>query len=105
MGADRDVDRAVRQPGHDLLAGIPGHPVGQQFDTQRAVAEEVAGIGHQQAADQLPHAGGVLLGEHLGRRHQGTLVPALHGGEQHRHGHDRLARPDVALQQTVHRVR
>ena len=46
----------------------------------------------------------MLLGEHLGRRHQRSLVPALHGGEQGGDGDDRLAGADVALQQPVHRV-
>ena len=46
----------------------------------------------------------VLLGEHLGRRHQRALVPALHGGQQRGDGDDGLARADVALQQPVHRV-
>ena len=53
----------------------------------------------------LPHAGGVLLGEHLGRRHQRALVAALHGDEHRADRHEGLARADVALQQAVHRVR
>ena len=52
-----------------------------------------------------PDTGDVLLGEHLGRRHQRTLVAALHRRQQRRHGDDRLAGADVALQQPVHRVR
>ena len=62
-------------------------------------------IGHGHPVEQGAHAGGVLLGEHLGRRHQRALVTALHRGEQRRDGHDRLAGADVALQQPVHRVR
>ena len=46
----------------------------------------------------------MLLGEHLGRRHQGTLVTALHGDQQRRDGDDGLAGTDVALQQPVHRL-
>ena len=63
------------------------------------------GVGHLEPGEQSPDAGGVLLGEHLGRRHQRPLVAALHGGQQRRHGDHRLARADVALQQPVHRVR
>ena len=47
---------------------------------------------------------GVLLGQHLGGRHERALVAALHGGEQGADGDDRLARADVALQQPVHGV-
>ena len=46
----------------------------------------------------------MLLGEHLGRRHERALVPALHRGEQGGDGDDGLAGADVALQQPVHRV-
>ena len=47
----------------------------------------------------------VLLGEHLGRRHERALVAALHRGEQRGERDDRLARADLALQQPVHRRR
>ena len=104
-GADHDVDRAVGEPGEHVLALGAGDPVREQLDAQRTLAEQVVGIGHADAGEQRPHAGGVLLGQHLGRRHQRALVPALHRGEQRRHGHDRLAGADVALQQPVHRVR
>ena len=61
--------------------------------------------GTSRPVQQPPDAGGVLLGEHLGRRHQRALVAALHGGQQRGHGDDGLAGADVALQQPVHRVR
>ena len=44
----------------------------------------------------------VLLGQHLGRHHERPLVPAADGGQERGHGHHRLARADVALQETVH---
>ena len=44
----------------------------------------------------------VLLGQHLGRHHQRSLMPALDRPQQRRQRHHRLARPDVALQQAVH---
>ena len=47
----------------------------------------------------------MLLGQHLGRGHQGALVTTLHRGEQGRHGDDGLAGADVSLQEAVHRVR
>ena len=78
-----EVDLAVGQPGQDALALVAGDPVRQQLDAQRAVAEQVAvGVGTSSPAEQPPDAGGVLLGEHLGRRHQRALVAALHGGQQ-----------------------
>ncbi len=46
----------------------------------------------------------VLLGEHLGRDHEGPLEAALDGEEQRRQGDDGLACTDVALEQPVHRL-
>ena len=102
--ADRDVDRAVGEPGQHVLALGAGDPVGEQLDTERPIAEQVARVGHLQIAEQLPDAGGVLLGQHLGRRHEGALVAALHRSEQRRHGDHGLAGADVALEQAVHRM-
>ena len=105
MRADGDVDRAVGEPSQNVLACAAGHPVGEQFDPQGPVAEQVAGVGHLQVAEECPHSGGVLLGEHLGRGHQRSLVTTLHRGEQHRHGDDRLPRAHVTLEEPMHRVR
>ena len=44
----------------------------------------------------------MLLGEHLGRRHERALVATLHGSEQRGEGDDGLARPDLTLEQPVH---
>ncbi len=44
----------------------------------------------------------MLLGQHLGRSHQRTLVATLDRGEERGERDDRLARADVALQQPVH---
>ena len=60
--------------------------------------------GHEQSGEQPADARDVLFGEHLRRRHQRPLVPALHGGEQRRDSDDGLPRADVALQQPVHRM-
>ena len=62
-------------------------------------------VGHRDAVEQRPHAREVLLGEHLGGRHERALVAALHGGEQRGDRDDRLAGAHVALQQAVHRDR
>ena len=106
VGADGDVDLAGGQPGEDPPAVGRTHLVGQQLDPDRPGAEQRrARVGHLDVGQQGPDAEGVLLGEDLGRRHEGALVPALHRGEQRPHGDDRLAAADVALQQPVHRVR
>ena len=47
----------------------------------------------------------VLLGENLGGCHEGDLQAVLHGDERRQQRHNRLARADVALQETVHRLR
>ena len=74
---------------------------------RRSAARQVAGHDGDldpERLDELAHRRGVLLDEHLGRRQQRRLGPAL-GGAQHRvHGHDRLARADVAEQQAPHRT-
>ena len=65
---------------------------------QRAV------ISHGQALEQRPDPEMVLLGQHLGRRHEGPLESTLNPGEQRGHRHDGLAAAHVALQQAVHGV-
>ncbi len=105
VGADHDVDRSVGQPDQHVLAVRSGDPVGEQLDPQRPVAEQVAGIRNADAGEQGTDAGGMLLGEHLGRRHQRRLVAALDGDHHRVDGDDGLARADVALQQPVHRMR
>ena len=44
----------------------------------------------------------VLLGEGLGRRHQGALLAALDGAQEGVEGDDGLPRADVALEQPLH---
>ncbi len=77
-------------------------PVGQQSHPQRTMALEGRRVGDGQAGDQCPDLLGVLLGQHLGRGHERALVPALDGGQHGGHGHHRLARAHVPLQQAVH---
>ena len=47
----------------------------------------------------------VLLGERLRRRHQRALVAALDRAQERVERDDRLPRPDVALEQPLHRHR
>ena len=46
----------------------------------------------------------MLSRQHFGRRHQGGLVLVGHGHEQGVHGHRCLARADIGLQETLHRL-
>ena len=47
----------------------------------------------------------VLLGENLGRRHEGHLQAVLHRDDCRLQRDDRLSRPDIPLQQPIHRAR
>ena len=80
---------------------------GPALDLAREELDPHVAAGHAagtlEVAQQRPHRGEVLLGQHLGRHHQRALMPALHGRQQRGHGHHRLARADVALEQAVHR--
>ena len=96
--ADRDVDRAIGETGEHVATLGTGDAVGEQLDPQRTVAEQVAGVGHVDVGQQPTDASRVLLGEHLGGCHQGSLMLALYC-RQHRADRDqRLARTDIALQ-------
>ena len=79
VGADEHVDLAGRQRRQHPLALLAGDAVGEQLDGEGPLAEQRrAVVGHADALQQRAHAGEVLLGEHLGGGHEGTLVPALH---------------------------
>ena len=58
---------------------------------------------HAQRLGRAPRCRQVLRGQRLGRRHQRALAAVLDGAQQGVHGHGRLARADVALQQALHR--
>ena len=47
----------------------------------------------------------MLLGENLGRRHDGDLRAVFHRLQRRKRRNDRLAAADVALQQPLHRIR
>ena len=102
---DQDVDRSggelVDEPG----ARRGGRPAREQFDRHRTGPAEAPAVGNVEPGEQRPGGEVVLLGEDLGRDHEGALEAALDRVEQRRQGDDRLARPDVALQQPVHRLR
>ena len=56
-------------------------------------------------AEEPPDRQVVLIGQHLGRRHERHLEVVLHRHERGQQRHDRLARSDVALEEAVHRLR
>ena len=64
---------------------------------------------HHPAVGQLAQHGGdgavVLLGEHLGRREEGGLAAGVDHPQHRPERHEGLAGADLALEQTVHRVR
>ena len=64
VGADDDVDRAGGEIGEQLLAGVAGDLVGEQLDAQRAIAEEVVGVGDGEVGERgrAPTAGAVRRG-------------------------------------------
>ncbi len=105
MRADGDVDRPVGQTRQHVAPIATRDPVGQQFDAKWAVTEQVGGVGNRHPVHHPPHAGRVLLGQHLRGRHQRSLVATLHRGQHGADRDQRLARADVALQQSMHRVR
>ena len=46
----------------------------------------------------------MLFGEDFGGRHDHGLTATLHRAQRSQCGHDGLSAPDIALQETVHRV-
>ena len=58
------------------------------------------GTGHRRVSDAV-----VLLGQHLGRRHQRGLFAGLDRAQHRQQRHQRLAGADIALQQPQHPAR
>ena len=104
VGADHQIHRAIGQTGQHISTLGAGDAIGQQFDAQGPVAEEVLAVGDGDAPKQSPDPLVVLFGEHLGGRHERALVPTLDGDQEGGHRHHRLAGPDIALEESVHRV-
>ena len=91
MGADDERELAARQRPERLAAPRRRRRPGEQRERDRL------------AGEQRVEGCGVLLGERLGRRHQRRLVARLERPQHREHGDDRLARPDLAHQQPLHR--
>ncbi len=93
MRADDHVERAAGELRLHLAALLCGRRPGEDRDAKARRLE------------QAPDVDEVLLGENLGRRHEGDLETVLHRDDRRHQRHDRLAGSDVALQQPVHRLR
>ena len=80
--ADEDVDRPRAQALGDAPALGRGRAVREQLDaTGRSPSSEPSSV-TVSPSSELAHRELVLLGQHLGRRHERALVPALHRHEQ-----------------------
>ena len=87
---DEHVDAPAGERVEDLRARLALHAPRQELGAEARLAED--------PEDRRE----VLLGEDLGRRHERRLPPALGGEDGREDGDDRLAAPDVALQEAPH---
>jgi hypothetical protein len=94
MRADHQLHRSLADTLEQLAARR--RPQGPGQHAARAVDLTLV--------EQPPDVAIVLLRQDLGRHHQGRLESVVQGDEQGQQRHDRLARPHVTLQQTVHRM-
>jgi hypothetical protein len=93
VGADHDVHRSVGQSTGDHPGLLRGEEPRQHLDPDRVAGETLA-------------EGLVVLGGEQRRRHQDCyLLAVLHRLESGAYRHLRLAEPDVAADQPVHRPR
>ena len=93
--ATDDVEQGAASLGGGLAAGEQGDPGAVLGAPEHAALGEVA--------EHRGDGAVVLRGEHLGGRQQRRLPPGIHRGEHGAQGDHGLARPDLALQQPVHR--
>jgi len=91
VGADQDVDRAVRKPHQHALASAALLPAGEDRDTDA------------DAVELLEQRRMVLAGKDFGWGEQRRLRAGFHRRQHRQHRHQSLARPDVPLQQPQHR--
>ncbi len=91
--------------GADDDLRLPGGDAGQRLRALPALdggGEELHTVGA--ALQQPPQGEEVLLGQDLGRSHEGRLVAVLQDDDHREKRHERLARAHVALDQPVHGV-
>ncbi len=100
VGAHDQADATPAEAFEDARARPALHLAREELDPHVPAGHAPGAL---EVAQQRPHRGEVLLGQHLGRHHQRALMPALRGGQQRGHRHHGLARADVTLEQAVHR--
>ena len=105
MRAHDEVKAPVHELGLDPSPLAASSPVREQCDLERARACYAGAVVDLQPGQEAASGEVMLLGEHFCRDHEGALMAALHAVQKSRQCHDRLAGADVALQETVHRVR
>ena len=97
VGSDDEIELAEgEQSAHGPDLG-PRQRRCQQTDPQLRLRSE--------ALHELRERAEMLLGQQLGRGHQRRLATARRDRHRRQQGHDRLATPDVALEQAIHRMR
>jgi len=101
---DDDVDLAACQTGGEPAPTGSARSVGEQLDAKWPVSGERPVGRDTESSQHPPEAQVMLLGQHLGRSHEGALGSGLDGSQHRRHRDHRLARPHVTLQQAVHRL-
>ena len=105
------ADRQTRHPsGTPHVCRPECRSLRRQGRAFRSALRALVAPGHQPQphARRLRHgrqAFQMLPRQYLGRRHQHTLPAGFHRDQQRQHGDQRLAGPDVALQQPVHAPR
>ena len=92
MRTDRDLDLTPFQETIDLLFPFRADFSGQQCHGQTKL------LGQRRQRPVM------LLGQEFRRGHESHLVAAIEGGQGRKEGHDRLARANIPLDQTVHGV-
>ena len=92
MGAHQQLQLAIDQVLQQLPSAACRCRAGEQ------------GRGHPQLAEQGRQLAVVLLRQHLGGCHQGSLATGLHRGQQGCQGHQGLAAAHISLQQPSHRL-
>ena len=102
VSAHHDVHSPVEQGAHDALALAALDAAGQESHDQFSLAAQHRRVAHLQTRQVGAQGGGVLLGQDLGRGHEGALAAPVDGHQQGRERDHRLARTHVALQEPVH---
>ncbi len=93
MGADHEIDLAVRKPLQRRGALLRPVAAGEQRDADAGLFGERL------------HGGEMLSRQNFGRGHQRGLPAGLDHGRGREQRHHRLAGPDVALQEPDHALR